>query len=90
MPVAPWIGVGLLMRGPHESSFRLLAMASPNAKPHPRKTTPPPGAAPNASHGSGEMDSAPAQSVPDATETTDEGSGQNDVKMHAKTESIVV
>jgi transposase len=40
-------------------------------KPHPRKTTPPPGAASNASHGSGEMDSAPVQGMPDATETTD-------------------
>jgi transposase len=40
-------------------------------KPHPRKTTPPPEAASNVGHGPGEMDSAPAQSVPDATETTD-------------------
>jgi rRNA maturation protein Nop10 len=40
-------------------------------KPHTRKTTPPPEAASHAGHGPGEMDSAPAQSVPDASETTD-------------------
>src|SRR5713101_4948002 len=40
-------------------------------KPHTRTTTPPPEAASNAGNGPGEMDSAPAQSVPEATETTD-------------------
>jgi hypothetical protein len=40
------------------------------AKPYTRKTTPPPEAASNAGHGPGEMDSAPAPSVPEATQAT--------------------
>jgi hypothetical protein len=52
-------------------SLKRLRVLLFGAKPHTRKTTPPPGAASNASHGSGEMDSAPAQSVLDAMETTD-------------------
>src|SRR4029450_13896347 len=52
-------------------SLKRLRVLLFGAKPHTRKTTPPPGAASNAGHGPGERDSAPAQSVPDATETTD-------------------
>src|SRR5215813_3744066 len=40
-------------------------------KPHTRNTTPPPEATSNAGQGPGEMDSTPAHSVPDASETTD-------------------
>ena len=43
------------------------------AKPHTRKTTPPPGASSHAGHGPGGMGSAPAQGMPDTTETTDAG-----------------
>src|SRR5215831_6263435 len=52
-------------------SLKRLRVLLFGAKPHTRKTTPPPEAASNAGHGPGEMDSAPARSVPDATETTD-------------------
>jgi transposase len=52
-------------------SLKRLRVLLFGAKPHTRKTTPPPEAASNAGHGPGEMDSAPAQSLPDATETTD-------------------
>src|SRR5215470_6139535 len=50
-------------------SLKRLRVLLFGAKPHTRKTTPPPKVASNAGHGPGEMDSAPAQSVPDATET---------------------
>ena len=51
-------------------------------KPYTRKTAPPPEAASNAGHGPGEMDSAPAQSVPDATETTDVAQPPSPGKRH--------
>src|ERR1044072_4727288 len=51
-------------------SLKRLRVLLFGAKPHTRKTTPPPEAAPHAGHGPGERDSAPAQSVPDAPETT--------------------
>jgi transposase len=52
-------------------SLKRLRVLLFGAKPHTRNTTPPPEAALNAGHGPGEIDSAPAQSVPDATERTD-------------------
>src|SRR5207253_10507936 len=51
-------------------SLKRLRVLLFGAKPHTRKITPPPEAALNAGHGPGEMDSAPVQSGPDATETT--------------------
>jgi transposase len=52
-------------------SLKRLRVLLFGAKSYTRKTAPPPEAVSNAGHGLGEMDSAPAQSVPDATETTD-------------------
>jgi transposase len=52
-------------------SLKRLRVLLFGAKPHTRNTTPPPGAASHAGHGPGGMGRAPAQGVPDATETTD-------------------
>jgi transposase len=52
-------------------SLKRLRVLLFGAKSNTRKTAPSPGAASRAGHGPGGVDSAPAQGVPDATETTD-------------------
>ncbi len=52
-------------------SLKRLRVLLFGAKPHTRKTTPPPGESSHAGDGPGGMGSAPAQGVPDATEATD-------------------
>src|SRR4029453_8165337 len=54
-------------------SLKRLRVLLFGAKPHTRKTTPPPGTSSHAVNGPGGMGSAPAQGMPDATEATDAG-----------------
>jgi rRNA maturation protein Nop10 len=54
-------------------SLKRLRVLLFGAKPHTRKTTPPPDPSLNTGHGPAEMGSDPAQGVPDATQATDAG-----------------